>query len=147
MLKYPVILCFGLLAAPAVAQDIDVSGLWQTPTGAHVQIADCGDGTPCGTIVKLSPGTEPDARDTENEDEALRERPILGLQMLAGFEKRGKRWQDGKVYDPKNGNTYSGSIWTTGDSSMKLKGCIIWPACRTQEWTRLEGARPLLPSR
>ena len=41
--------------------------------------------------------------DTNNPDEALQSRPIVGLVMMKGFKYDGKgTWQKGTIYDPDN---------------------------------------------
>lgn len=133
-----------LLPMAVRAATLDIAGVWQTPKGAHVEISDCGDGTPCGRIIRLEPGKDPaTTRDEKNEDASLRDRLLLGVEMLSGFQPQKARWVAGRVYNPKDGGTYSGSVWLTDGNTMKLKGCIIWPACKTQKWTRVgPAARP-----
>lgn len=60
-----------LLAMTARAVGHDVFGLFATEEGtSHVSIADCSDGTPCGTVVwidpeSLGPGETPESIRTE----------------------------------------------------------------------------------
>jgi hypothetical protein len=65
--------------------------------------------------------------DTQNPDTALRDRPIIGLEFLWGFTYSPKknRWKGGKVYDPKNGKTYSAkmSLDKTG-KVLKMRGYV-----------------------
>lgn len=42
----------------------------------------------------------------------------------------------GKITDPSDDKTYSGSGAVSGNS-MKMKGCVMNVLCKTQTWTRL----------
>jgi len=70
-------------------------------------------------------------RDDNNPDPALRDRTLLGLELLSGYEFDGRRWQ-GKIYDPESGNTYSSRMETDG-ARLKMRGYIGLPMLgRTQ---------------
>ncbi len=122
------------LARPALAAD--ALGSWTTPTGGLVQISRCGEDL-CGVIV-TSPAIKanPAAKDTKNRDPGLRDRPLKGLQFLSGFSGGPTQWAGGKVYNPEDGGTYIGSIELVSDDTLKLKGCIVAPLCKTQVWKR-----------
>lgn len=125
------------LASPALAAD--PTGLWQTPTnGGQVRIARCGQAL-CGTLVTSDHiRREPNARDTQNKDSALRTRPLRGLTMLSGFTGGPSEWRGGSVYNPADGGTYRGTITLTNDNTLRLRGCIVAPLCKTQVWTRVQ---------
>ena len=126
----------GLLATPALAAD--VTGLWQTPTnGGQVEIARCGNSL-CGKLVSSNHIREnPALKDVKNKDESQRVRTLKGLQMLYDFTGGPTKWTSGKVYNPDDGGTYSGTIEMIGENQLQLKGCIVAPFCNTQVWTRL----------
>lgn len=132
-------LCIAFAAAglPALAQE--VTGLWDTGTnGAEVEIAPCGPDI-CGTLVTSNAiRANADAKDAENNDPALRDRPLKGLTMLSGFSGGPEKWTGGKLYNPADGKTYSGTITLEGPDRLKLKGCVVAPLCKTREWTRIE---------
>jgi uncharacterized protein (DUF2147 family) len=77
--------------------------------------------------------------DDENEDESLRSQPIMGLIILKDFVFDGDdEWEDGTIYDPKNGSTYS-CYMNFGDSNtLKIRGYIgiSWIG-RNTYWTRV----------
>ena len=116
----------------------DVTGLWQTPTnGGQVEIARCGNSL-CGKLVSSNHIREnPALKDVKNKDEAQRGRTLKNLQMLYDFTGGPTKWTGGKVYNPEDGGTYSGTIEMISDSELKLKGCIVAPLCKTQKWTRI----------
>jgi uncharacterized protein (DUF2147 family) len=123
-------------AVPAFAAD--VTGLWATPSnGGQVEIARCGNSL-CGKLVTSNHiKTDPARKDAKNKDEAQRNRPLKNLQMLYDFTGGPTKWTGGKVYNPEDGGTYSGTIELVSDNELKLKGCIVAPLCKTQKWTRI----------
>lgn len=125
------------LASPALASD--PTGLWQTPTnGGQVRITRCGQAL-CGALVTSDHiRTDPNARDTHNKNEAQRTRTLRGLPMLSGFTGGPTEWRGGSVYNPADGGTYRGTITMTNDNTLRLRGCIVAPLCKTQTWTRVQ---------
>lgn len=102
--------------------------------GGIVEIARCGAAY-CGRIV--GGAFDPDMRDTRNKNPALRNRSIQGLPIMTGFAGGPTSWTGGRIYRPLDGGTYSGSITLDGGDTLHLKGCIVWPLCRTQTWHRI----------
>lgn len=79
--------------------------------------------------------------DKENDDPKLKTRPLLGLELLRGFEyDEDNEWDDGKIYDPKSGNTYSCYIeLQENGKKLKVRGYIGFSLIgRTSYWTRVE---------
>jgi len=123
-----------LLLAAMTPQD--VYGLWLTQDrNARVEIADCGDGTPCGALVWIDPASGALEVDANNPDPELAERPLLGIELLSAFEPHGSAWRRGRIYDPETGRTYRSRIERTAEDELEVKGCL-GPICRTQTWTR-----------
>lgn len=126
----------GLFCVPALAAD--PVGLWQTPSrGGQVEISKCGASL-CGRLVS-SEGikADPNLKDVNNANAALRGRPVKGVTILSGFSGGPKEWSGGSIYNAEDGKTYSGSITLDGDDTLKLRGCVVAPLCKTQVWTRL----------
>lgn len=120
----------------------DVVGTWLTQEGkSHIKIENR-SGKYFGKIVWLREPNEEDGTpkvDDENPDEKLRTQPILGLEILKGFEFDGKdEWEDGKIYDPTDGKTYSCQM-EIKDGKLEVTGYIgfSWIG-RTVEWTRVK---------
>jgi uncharacterized protein (DUF2147 family) len=143
-LAFFAIVCFALATSQsAIAQDSpSPAGTWVTGGGgAHVQIKDCG-GKLCGTIVWLKNPHDKngqDSIDSNNPDESLRTRKILGLPLLNGFVQDGSSnvWSDGTIYDPDSGKTYSCKLTMQTDGTMQVRGYVgISLLGRTQVWTR-----------
>lgn len=125
-----------LVSLPALAAD--PTGLWQTPTrGGQVEISKCGASL-CGRLV-ASEGlkADPALKDVHNSDTSLRGRALKGVTILTGFSGGPTEWTGGSIYNAEDGKTYSGTIVLDGDNTLKLKGCVMAPLCKTQTWTRL----------
>ena len=132
------------LALPSVAA-AEAVGLWATEEDkSHIEIYRCGDRL-CGKIAFLGEPLDEETGlprvDGENPDPSLRERPILGIEILeipATADKKGV-WRKGRIYDPESGNTYKCQMWLEeGGQILKLKGYIGVPVLgRKTTWRRL----------
>lgn len=127
-----------ITTAPARA---DVTGVWSTVDGeSHVKIEPCDDKL-CGKIIWLKePLTEKQIKKTDinNEDVNLRGQPIDGLEILKGFTKDGdNKWDDGTIYNPKDGKTYSSTLTLTKPDTLEVDGCVLI-ICKTQTWSRVK---------
>ena len=144
----------GAPAALAEARDA-VVGYWASDSSI-LEIALAGETLTATVRALKDPVYRPDEagreagaprRDDNNPDEALRDRPILGMQLLSDYAFDGKRWQ-GRIYDPESGNTYS-SHMRLDDGRLKMRGYIAVPMLgRTQVFepvaTCTEGIRELI---
>lgn len=132
-----------LLATPAFAHEghhdsKDVYGTWKVESGsALVEIADCGDGTPCGTLVFIDAPNAAAVLDDKNPDAELAKKPLLGSRMLWGFEAKKSKWSGGRIYDAESGKDYKSKIKLQDDGTLGVKGCI-GPFCQSQTWTKVE---------
>jgi uncharacterized protein (DUF2147 family) len=120
----------------------DIVGVWKTGEGtAMVRIYKNGDKYQ-GKVVWLKEPIDPDTGkpkvDKNHPDEASRKRAVLGLINIWGFlYKDNNTWDDGNIYDPKNGNTYSCTIKLTTPNSLEVRGYIgVSLIGRTDNWTR-----------
>lgn len=122
----------------ALAADLDVDGIWMTSgRSGIVELKDCGDSTPCGTLIWVLPyndGSLP--KDDNNPDVELATRDLLGVQMLSGFRRSGEKWKSGRIYNPEDGKTYRSGLERASETILKVKGCV-GPICQTQIWHRL----------
>ena len=132
----PLALCAMLAAANARAQGASILGYWREPKGAIMRIAPCGTKV-CVRIVTPAPG-DGAKTDTHNPDPGLRARPICGLRIGYGFTETDPRHgEDGHLYDPRSGHTYSGSMRLSG-GDLRLRGYIGFKLFgRTETWTRV----------
>ena len=130
-------LCVALtpMSASAIAPT-DAFGVWSTQDGdGHVEIAPCGAASACGAIVWGDRSSGP-RYDVKNPDTTLRSRPLLGLRILEGYRSSPAGWVNGRVYDPKTGNTYRSELLPQENGTLRVKGCL-GPICRTETWRRV----------
>lgn len=128
----------------AAAQKLSPLGVWtNNEKKATFEIYSCGNGKLCGKIVSLTtpndPATGKPKTDSQNPDPKLRNRPRMGMVFMTGFEHdEGNKWDDGKIYDPETGKTYSCYMKMLNANSMEVKGYIgISMIGRSQTWTRV----------
>ena len=119
----------------------DILGLWDAGE-SNVEIYSCGD-LLCGRIAELDEPLDEDGNaklDKNNPDPALQSRPLLGMDLIAGFSRAGKRkWEDGTIYDPRDGKTYKCVMKLQRDGSLKVRGYVGVPLLgKTVVWTRVE---------
>lgn len=137
-------------ASNEAAPGDEIIGLWATDKAeAHVEIYKTDNERYSGRIVWLKdpfyPDDDPMAGepkiDRENPDPALRGRAIEGLEIIRDFKFDGdRRWNDGEIYDPENGKTYSSKMWLTDEGTLKVRGYVgISLFGRTTEWTPVLG--------
>ena len=75
-----------------------------------------------------------------NPDENLRSRGLLGMTMISSFSHiEGRVWDNGSLYSPKKGKTYSGMMTLKDSETLDLKGYIFLSfIVRTSStWTRI----------
>ena len=133
MAAFASLVCWG-----ASAQDI--GGTWLTPEAdSHVTITPCGDGF-CGEISWLKEPNDASGKaklDKQNENEALRTRPILGLPMIRGLKPvAAGSYDDGNIYNPRDGATYASEARLVNSDTLEVKGCVLF-FCKAQTWTRV----------
>ena len=138
-----IILTLAMLAMPlAAAFAQDVIGKWKLDDGsAIVEVYKNGDAYN-GKIVWLEEPNGPDGKpavDRNNPDKNLRNRQLIGLNMLNGLKKAKDEYSGGSIYDPGNGKTYNCSMKVEGDvlhvrGSLDKRGLLG----RTMVWFRVK---------
>ena len=124
-------------AASPLSGTTGITGNWRTPTGSVIQVYPCGTAA-CLRLVAIEK-TAPGTVDANNPDPALRSRSLCGVQIGSGFEPQegNQSAEGGRIYDPHNGKTYSGSLALNGTDHLRLRGYIGSKLFgRTEEWTR-----------
>jgi uncharacterized protein (DUF2147 family) len=77
-------------------------------------------------------------KDTKNPDETLKNREVLGIELLTGFTFNDDFYTDGKIYDPESGKTYDCRMSLT-DKILKVRGYIgISLFGRTETFERIK---------
>ena len=136
------ILLMGTSFAPIADNPDAIVGVWKTGEGtAMVKIYKNGNKYQ-GRVVWLKEPIDPETGkpklDKNNEDPAAKSKPVLGLINIWGFVPKDENiWEDGNIYDPKNGNTYSCTLKLTSPNSLEVRGYIgVALIGRTDNWTR-----------
>jgi uncharacterized protein (DUF2147 family) len=133
-----------LLCADSVlvaANAADPSGIWHTQGQlAQVQIKKCAADL-CGTIIALKdpidPATGKPQTDSENEDAAKRDRPVIGIQVVIGMKPAGANKWSGQIYSPEEGKTVNGNLVLKDANTLSVEGCLLGGLlCRSEIWTR-----------
>jgi uncharacterized protein (DUF2147 family) len=62
--------------------------------------------------------------DTKNPDPSLRTRKILGMSVLRElkYDASSGSWEDGMIYDAKNGKEWNASVYINKEGLLKVKG-------------------------
>jgi uncharacterized protein (DUF2147 family) len=116
-------------------------GVWFTQNkDAKIEIFKEGN-TYSGKIVWLKQPLEKNGKpkiDERNPDKNLVGQPILGIKLMTKFEFKGNNYYDnGKVYDPESGKTYSCNMKINEKGELEVRGYLgISLFGRTETWTR-----------
>lgn len=97
-----------------------------------------------GKVVWLETTTNEDGSsprvDEHNPDPELAKRELMGMVILQDLEwdEDDQEWEDGTIYDPKSGKTYSCYCYIQDDGSLYFKGYILGLPFlgRSTTWTR-----------
>ena len=117
-------------------------GYWLTENRkAIVQLAPCGADT-CGRMVWVANPIDEAGRlkrDDKNSEAAKRARSICGLELVGGLRKTDDgTWQDGWLYNPRSGETFSAEVRALSPSELEVRGYLGVPVLgKSQVWTRV----------
>lgn len=112
-----------------------ILGVWATEgNDAHVEIYERG-GKYHGKFVWFEGGGG--GLDEKNPDPELRDRSLLGADFILNFEFDGKKWKNGRIYNPEDGKQYKADL-ELEDEVLKVRGWLGMRLIgRTVEWTRV----------
>ncbi len=119
-----------------------IVGVWESGNGkARIKVDKASD-TFNGRIVWLKEPNDETGKpklDKNNPEEALRSKALLGYSMLKAFVFKGdKTWEEGTIYDPESGSTYSCTINMTDENTLEVRGYIgVSLFGRTDVWKRV----------
>lgn len=138
-----VILFTTIFAFGAAAQNANaILGKWVNPSGeGQILIYKKGEKF-FGKLAWLKFPNDANGKpklDEKNPEQSLKSRPIQGLELLKDFTFDGDDgYEDGTIYDPKSGKTYSCKMTVKGES-LKIRGYVgISLLGRTEKWTRVK---------
>lgn len=120
-----------------------VVGTWLNGTKkGRIQIYKQGDkyfGKLVWLIEPNDPATGKPKLDFRNPDEKLKSRPMLNLNIMTGFNYDGGNvWDDGKIYNPEDGKTYSCKMTLKNPNSLDVRGYVgISLIGKSQTFTRV----------
>ena len=118
---------------------INPYGLWLTENERSViDVYEC-EGKLCGKVHWIIAGGM--QTDSKNPDEALRNRPICGLQIMWGLEPDEddpEEWEDGQIYKADDGDIYDVDIEMEDAHTMEVTGYLgITLFGKSQVWKRV----------
>ena len=141
IIKKTLLLLSIFITSFSYSQSYNIEGDWYTENNnAIIKIYKDGN-TLSGKITWIKTPNDENGNpktDPENPDEKLKSRKRLGMIMMYNFiYDEDDQWDDGEIYDPESGNTYSGIITMTSKNKLDLRGYvgISWFG-RTSQWTR-----------
>lgn len=132
------------LSSAAFAQNTpDAEGYWLTENKrAVIKTEKCDGNHLCGQIYWIIEGGM--QTDSNNPDEALRNRPMCGLTILNGFTQNrnnAKVWEGGHIYKADDGDTYNATVTIKDEQHLWLRGYVGLPIFgKSQTWTRVDPA-------
>lgn len=118
----------------------EIIGTWLTEDQtAKVRIFE-NDNRYFGKIIWLKEsGTDgKDLLDENNPDQPLRNRPLIGVEILTNFRYDGnQKWSGGEIYEPRHGHVSSGKLKLSSTNQLEVRGYIGLPIFgSTEVWTR-----------
>jgi len=131
-----------LAVSPVHAQSPTPAGVWlHANQRIKIEIVPCGDRL-CGKLVWFRWPNDAQGLplvDLKNPDPALRTRPLLGLTVLSGLRRVSENaWEDGKIYNPDDGENYSAKMSINKDGSLRIRVYVLLPLFgKTQIWTHV----------
>lgn len=142
MLRRPVIAALPLLALAATSGTAQsgngIAGRWRTDDGnAIILVAPCAGNARqyCGRITQMTNPALARATDTNNPEETLRSRPLVGVPVLTGLTPSGQRYT-GRGYSPEEGRNFNATVHVE-NGRLNVRGCVA-VFCRTVVWTRAQ---------
>jgi len=138
------LLAAGVVLASTDAFAQDVRGRWLPPEeDSVIEIYECGERL-CGRVAELMEPLDEDGDpkvDVNNRDDALRGRPLLGMELLDGFEReKPGEYRGGEIYNPRDGKLYKAVLTLQADGTLKVRGYVGVPLLgKTQIWKREGG--------
>jgi uncharacterized protein (DUF2147 family) len=120
----------------------DILGIWLNEEGdAQIEVFK-EENKFFGKIVWLEKAKDENGEwmlDIKNPDEKLKSRRKLGMTVMHNlvWDSKDKEWNEGKIYDAREGDTYSLYAKTEGIDVLNLRGYIGFSLFgKTTSWSR-----------
>ena len=142
MKKITTILLFAFIGLPVFSQtNADIVGEWLNAEKDAVITLFEENETVSGKITWMESPNDDNGNpkiDPLNPIEKLRSRARMGMVMMSGFAyDEDNVWDNGELYDPKKGKTYSGMMTLKDSNTLDLRGYIGFSFIgRSSTWTR-----------
>lgn len=136
-----------LMPLGVAADGMSPKGYWLTENGkAIVKFAECDQTKICGHIVWTANPRDDSGKlklDVENPDPALRTQPVCGIRLIGEMQSvSSTKFEDGWVYNPRSGDTYSAEVQVLSSGQLKMRGYLgISLLGSSQTWTRVKDDR------
>ena len=121
-----------------------VVGTWLNGSKkGHVQIYKQDDKY-FGKLIFLTEPNDPITKkpklDKNNPDAKLKARALMNMNIMTNFEfDGGVIWDEGKIYNPEDGKTYSCKMTLKNPNTLDVRGYVgISLIGKTQVWTRVK---------
>jgi uncharacterized protein (DUF2147 family) len=139
------LLAFALFAAPALAAAASPVGTWTTiddATGKPKSVVEISEANGELTakvlqVLQSEHGTHPLCTECKGD---LKDKPVVGMQIIWGMKQDGDEWKGGKILDPKTGKVYGCKLHVTDNGQkLEVRGFMGFSLLgRTQVWERKE---------
>ncbi len=123
-----------------------IEGTWKTiddETGeakSYIKIYKGKNNFYYGKIIKLLNRTlensDPSCDQCPKSDPRYRQK-VIGMVILENLVKNGKKWEGGKILDPKSGKIYSCKSWLKDKNTLYMRAYVGY-FFRTQTWIRIK---------
>lgn len=123
-----------------------IGSWWNQKKDGQIQIYKSGN-TYTGKLIWMKNENDPSTGklllDKKNPDTKLRNKSLLGSNLMYGFIfiKEDKEWGNGKIYDGRKGKTYKCRIKLNDNGTLNVTGYIgaSWMGLgETTIWTRIK---------
>ena len=127
---------FAFTAINAQTKTGDILGTYMNQEGeAIIKIYESA-GKYHGKLVWMK---KPEKLDEHNPDKTKQSQKLLGKTIMNNFEFDDDMWEDGTIYDPKNGKTYDCKVTRDAKGNLEIRGFIgISLLGRTSHWTKVD---------
>jgi uncharacterized protein (DUF2147 family) len=131
--------CLGATGVQATDKASPI-GLWKGEDATFEMFES--DGKLSARIVALTDPKTNDGKektDIHNPEATKRSHLIIGLVFICGLARKSDtRWEDGTIYDPHDGKTYSCAMDLQGHDQIKVRGFVgVILLGRNYVWTRV----------